>query len=135
MIDDRPPSRLADSGSEADTADDQPLTAMVFAGGLGLGTYHAGAFEAFTSAEPAIGEPSAGDLHGSKLGEETAAGEDLIHLDALRPGIEQDGIPAFDVRRANGDAWPAGVQTFEVDQVPQALPRRTETGSAPSSRP
>lgn len=31
-------------------ADDQCLTAMVFAGGLGLGAYHAGAFDAFTSA-------------------------------------------------------------------------------------
>ncbi|MGX4807180.1 patatin-like phospholipase family protein [Bradyrhizobium guangdongense] len=30
-------------------APDQPLTAIVFAGGLGLGAYHGGAFEAFAS--------------------------------------------------------------------------------------
>ncbi|WP_314950107.1 patatin-like phospholipase family protein [Bradyrhizobium cosmicum] len=30
--------------------DDQSLTALVFSGGLGLGAYHAGAFEAFASA-------------------------------------------------------------------------------------
>lgn len=30
-------------------ADDPPLTALVFSGGLGLGAYHGGAFEAFTA--------------------------------------------------------------------------------------
>jgi NTE family protein len=35
-------------------ATEQPLTAVVFAGGLGLGAYHGGAFEALTSFSPHI---------------------------------------------------------------------------------
>jgi NTE family protein len=33
---------------------EQPLTAVVFAGGLGLGAYHGGAFEALTSVSPHV---------------------------------------------------------------------------------
>src|SRR5215218_8527414 len=49
-------------------AAEQTLTAVVFAGGLGLGAYHGGVFEALTSVSPHIGW-----VAGSSAGAITAA--------------------------------------------------------------
>jgi predicted acylesterase/phospholipase RssA len=44
-----------DTNAELIRPDEPPLTALVFSGGLGLGAYHGGAFEAFTSLSLPIG--------------------------------------------------------------------------------
>lgn len=65
------PAAVEDTNAEVirpDMAIDPPLTALVLSGGLGLGAYHGGAFEAFTSLSL-----SAGWVAGSSAGAISAA--------------------------------------------------------------
>lgn len=73
------PAAVEDTNAEVirpDMAIDPPLTALVLSGGLGLGAYHGGAFEAFTSLSL-----SAGWVAGSSAGAISAA----LIAEALRP--------------------------------------------------